>query len=102
MLIGFVSGGVVMEWNGLRLVEPMPVEDDLCSGLALIEDLDMGARFVLYARQTLYETGDTMNVVKRKIVLPTSAIGPGLEMAGRYLAKRAVRIPGAALLRLVR
>lgn len=88
---------------GLPLVEIIPIEDDFCLGLGRIEDLGGEARFVLYSRQTLYEAGNRdMFVVKRKIVLPLSAIRPGVEMALAYLAKKAVRAAGDRLLRLVR
>lgn len=70
------------------LIEPVPIEDDLCSGLALIEDVDLGLRFVLFHRQTCYETGETVLVVKRKIVLPVSAVRPALEYVAGHLARR--------------
>src|SRR5262247_4824601 len=39
--------------ENLPLVEPVPIEDELCSGLALIEDVaGVAARFVLYHTQT--------------------------------------------------
>jgi hypothetical protein len=57
--------------ESLPLVEPVPIDDELCSGLALIEDVaGVAARFVLYHTQTLYEVGATVFVVKKKIVMP--------------------------------
>jgi hypothetical protein len=73
----------------LKLIEPVPIDDDLCTGLALIEDVSgLGARFVLYAEQTLYESGDTVCAVKRKIVVPYAAIRPGLQLTAGFLARR--------------
>ena len=71
------------------LVEPVPIEDELCSGLARIEDVGgIAARFVLYHVQTLYEAGATAFVVKRKIILPYKAIPPSIEMTVDYMARR--------------
>jgi hypothetical protein len=40
----------------LPLIELVPIDDELCSGLALIEDVSgIAARFVFYHAQTLYE-----------------------------------------------
>jgi len=76
----------------LPLVEPVPIEDELCSGLALVEDVaGVAARFVLYHTQTLYEVGATVFVVKKKIVLPYGAIPPGVEIAANFMARRAGR-----------
>jgi hypothetical protein len=92
-----------MDWEGeLQLVEPVPVEDDLCTALGLIEDLGFGARFVVAHRQTLYETRQQILVVKRKIVLPYDSIKPAIDMAGRFVARRAGRFAGRAFMRLVR
>jgi hypothetical protein len=75
--------------ENIPLIEPVPVEDELCSGLARIEDVGgIAARFVLYHVQTLYEVGDTAFVVKRKIILPYKAIPPGIEMTVGYMARR--------------
>lgn len=86
----------------LQLVEPIPIEDDLCTGLGLIEDLDCCARFVLFARQTMYETGEVIYVVKRKIILPYEAIVPGIEMATTFLARRALTMAAGKVRALVR
>lgn len=91
-----------MPAKALRLVEPVPIEDDLCTGLGLIENIGLGARFVLYAEQTCYETGGPLLVVKRKIVLPTHAIRPGIELALSYLTNRAKMVACAELMQLVR
>jgi hypothetical protein len=85
----------------LRLFEPVPVEDDLCTSLALIEDLGFGARFVLTTRQTLYETNDALIVVKRKIVLPYEGIAPGVQMAVAFLARRTATAAGKSPLWVV-
>jgi hypothetical protein len=92
----------------LRLIEPVPVDDDLCVRLALIEDLGHAARFVVAQRQTCYESGSPILVVKRKIVLPYFGAQPGdgarpaVEMTLAFLARRAALIPGETLLRLVK
>ncbi|MCC6172041.1 MAG: hypothetical protein IT481_08430 [Gammaproteobacteria bacterium] len=82
----------------LKLVEPVPVDDDLCTGMA-IEPLDSwGARFVMYARQTCYEAGGVeFFVVKRKIVLPMAAIRPCVDTTMTFLQHS----DSAQILRLV-
>lgn len=79
--------------NELRLTEPVPIDDDLCSGIALIEEIDAGVRLVLFARQTVYETGETVHVVKRKIVLPLEAFESGHKAVGTFLSSRPSRRP---------
>jgi hypothetical protein len=69
------------------MVEPVPVEDDLCSRLGYVEDVGgYAARFYVVADQTIVENGMRICAVKRKIVLPYEAILPGIEMAGRFYA----------------
>lgn len=85
-----------------RLTEPVPIDDDLCSELVLIEDLEFGARFVLAADQTVYENGDQVQVVKRKIVLTDAAILRGLTMTLRWIGQRTKRFARDAFIRLVR
>jgi len=78
--------------ENLPLVEPVPIDDELCSGLALIEDVaGIAARFVFYNAQTLYEAGATVFVVKNKIVLPYGAIPFGASMTAEFMARRAGR-----------
>ena len=78
--------------ESLPLVEPVPIDDELCSGLALIEDVaGVAARFVLYHTQTLYEVGATVFVVKKKIILPYAAIPFGVRMTAEFMARRAAR-----------
>jgi hypothetical protein len=85
--------------ENLPLVEPVLIEDELCSGLALIEDVaGVAARFVLYHRQTLYEVGATVFVVKKKIVVPYTAIPYGVKMTAEFMARRA---GGGRMLQLV-
>jgi len=63
------------ERTSLNLIEPVPIDDDLCTGIAAVEDLGFGSRLVFYAEQTCYEAGgQRVNVVKRKIVLPAAAV----------------------------
>ena len=84
--------------ESIPLIEPVPIEDELCSGLARIEDVDgIAARFVLYQTQTLYEIGDRVFVVKKKIILPYKAIPPGIEMTVSFMARHT----GERLLRAV-
>lgn len=71
----------------LPLIEPVPIDDDLCTGLATIEDADVGARFVFYTRQTSFEARAQVLIVRRKIVLPIEAIMPALELAVRFSAQ---------------
>lgn len=74
--------------KNIRLVEPVPVDDELCSGLARIEDVaGIAARFVFYHTQILYEAGHTTFVVKRKIILPYKEIPPGMEMAADFMTR---------------
>lgn len=84
-----------------HLTEPVPIDDDLCTDLALIEDLEFGARFVLVALQTIYETGEHELVVKRKIVLTDAAIGRFFNMVLRWMGRRGARF-ARDVLRLVR
>lgn len=88
--------------NKLKLIEPVPIDDDLCAGVALIEDADVGARFVLFARRTCYETGTVEAVVKRKIIVPVASICPAIELALHYLVRHGLPIPDPPPLRLVR
>jgi hypothetical protein len=69
----------------LQLIEPVPIDDDLCSGVALIEDTGVGARLVFYAEQTNYESNTEACVIKRKIVVPIEAFAPLFEMAIQHL-----------------
>lgn len=82
------------------LIEPVPVDDDLCTELALIEDLGWGARFVLVSQQTCYEAGTPVCVVKRKIALPYAAIRPAIGMAIAFMGRRPPRV--GRVLRLVK
>lgn len=81
-----------MSTPDMALIEPVPIDDDLCTGLAMVEDLGCAVRFVLYAEHTVYETGDRVFVVKRKIVLPIKAVQPALEMTIGFLARRTLRV----------
>ena len=84
--------------DNLPLIEPVPIDDELCSGLALIEDVSgIAARFVFYHTQTLYEAGATAFVVKKKVVLPYGAIPFGAKMTAEFMARRT----GGRLLRIV-
>jgi hypothetical protein len=78
-------GGNAMT-DALRLTEPVPIDDDLCTALAYVEDLGFGGRLVFYATQTLVETGGMLHVVKRKIVLPRAGMVKGNEMVRAFLA----------------
>ncbi len=85
------------------MIEPVPVEDDLCTELAMVEELEMGARLVMVHRQSCYEQpGTSVLVVKRKIVLPLSAVRPGIERTLAFLARRDAGASGQLLLRLLR
>lgn len=96
--MGANAMAIVCKRGDLRLLEPVPVDDELCSGgLAMIEDLDFGARFVLANRETMYETGEQVLIVKRKIVLQDQIIPPGLAMACDWVARRAMRYAGAKI-----
>jgi hypothetical protein len=35
-----------MTMESMKLIEPVPIEDDLCTGLAMIEDVELGGRLV--------------------------------------------------------
>ncbi|NWG25890.1 MAG: hypothetical protein HXY30_15995 [Pseudorhodoplanes sp.] len=85
----------------METVEPVPVEDDLCTSLYTIEDLGFGARFVLVHRQTCYETGAPVLVVKRKIVMPYDSIVHSLETTADFAVRRGLK-RAAQVLRLVR
>lgn len=81
------------------LVEPVPIEDTLCTGgLVRIEDLGFGARFVLAHRQTCYEDGSELLVVKDKPVLEWRDIWPGLCLTANFMARRGLSFPGVGLI----
>lgn len=85
------------------LLEPVPVEHEYCSGLLEIEDLGSNACFVLFINQKLYEAGgQQVRLIKKRIVLPLSAIEPAVTMTLAYLARKAVRAAGDRLLYMVR
>jgi hypothetical protein len=88
--------------EALRLTEPVPIDDDLCTGLALVEDVGIGLRFVVYATQTCYEDGSSVSVVKRKIVIPVEAVMPAIDLTLAALARRGVKTAGQRLLRRVK
>lgn len=83
------------------LVEPVPVDDDLCSRLALIEDLGFAARFVLVQDQTCFEARAVVSVVKRRIVMPYEVIPQTLDMCADFMARRASQA-AARMLNLIR
>lgn len=83
----------------LRLIEPVPIDDDLCSNLALIEDVSGLARLVYCASQTCYETGDALLVVKRKIVIPFEVLDAANRVVRTFLDARSA---SRCVLRLVR
>lgn len=68
-----------------RLVEPVPVEDDLVTALSHVEDLGFGGRLVFYAAQTCFETGETIYVVKRKIAVPQAGLIAGNPIVRAFL-----------------
>lgn len=95
-------GGETMSEEALRVTEPVPIDDDFCTELLVIEDAGPCARFVVVARQTCFEDGTISMVVKRKIVLPPEAIFPAIEMTLAYMARRFAQLARAGFLRLVR
>jgi hypothetical protein len=72
----------------IPLIEPCPIEDDFCTELADIEDLGCNARFVFAVRQTAYETGGPVLVLRRRIVLPQEIL-PTIELSLRHLTRAA-------------
>lgn len=86
----------------LPLIEPVPIDDDFCSGLAAIEDLGTHGRFVLYVDQTIYEANNQQaRVVRRKIVMSWEDALCAAQMVLAFIAARAVRLAGERVLRLV-
>lgn len=77
--------------DALRLIEPVPIDDDLCAGLALIEDVGVGFRLVYYSRQTCYETGESMNVIKRKLVIPYDELDVANKTVRGFIDERRAR-----------
>lgn len=87
----------------IPLIEPVPIEDCFCLGIARIEDVGSCARFVLYSEQTCYETGGVpIWVVCRKIILPMDSIRPFAEMALDYLSRKSIAPSSSPPLRLVK
>lgn len=85
-----------------QLLEPVPIDDDLCTALALIEEFGDEARLVFVHEQTVYETGEHVCAVKRKIVLPVGALRGAVEMTVGFLAARRAANAGRGTLHLVR
>jgi len=70
----------------LPIVEPIPIQDTVCSaGLVLVQDLGYAARFVLANKQTCYELGTEEVVVAAKIVLPYDVIWPGISRSLNFM-----------------
>jgi hypothetical protein len=85
------------------ITEPVPIEDDFCMGLAMIEDLGANVRFVLTSDQTCFEASNQkVCVVKRKIVIPWEAFPQMRAVMGEFLARRALMLGHGRLVRLVR
>lgn len=71
--------------NKLSLVEPIPVDDDLVTALSHVEDIGFGGRLVFYAAQTCFETGGTIYVVKRKLVVPHDGLVAGNRIVRAFI-----------------
>lgn len=70
----------------LRLIEPVPVEDDLCTALAAVENVGgWGGRLVFYAEQPCYESNTMVWVVKRKIVVPLAGLRLGNPIVRNFI-----------------
>lgn len=69
----------------MTLIEPVPIDDDYCDGLALLEHAGPNVRLVIFARQTIYETGESANALKRKLVMPRAALHALHDQVGRFL-----------------
>lgn len=95
--VALMPGGVVMLPLDMKLIEPVPIDDCLCTELVMIEDLGFGARFVVANRQTCYEAGTPIAVVKQKIVLPYASIQPAVVMTVDFLGRRMGRAAGRSL-----
>lgn len=75
--------------ESLRLIEPIPIEDDFISGLwPEIEDLGFGARLTYYATQWCHESRETVHVVKRRIVAPREVLQRAHPIVRAYLCRR--------------
>lgn len=84
------------------LTEPVPIDDEFCMGLAAIEDLGSCVRFVLFSEQTCFEAGNLrVCVVRKKIVIPFSAVAPALQMTSAFMARRAAAVVRDRVLHLV-
>jgi hypothetical protein len=87
-----------MQSDEQGLLEPVPVEDTLCTaGLVRIEDVGFGARFVLAHKQTCYEDGTEQRVIKLKVILTWDDVWKGLWMTWQFMARRAGKLPGVRL-----
>lgn len=81
----------------LHLIEPVPIDDDLVTALSHVEDVGFGGRLVFYATQTCFESGETVHVVRRKIVVPHVGLLRGNPMVRDFI----VRAPNGAPMRRV-
>ena len=70
----------------LRLIEPVPIEVDLVTGLSHVEDTGFGGCLVFYRTERCYESGELLHVVKRKIAVPRPGIDAGAELVRSYIA----------------
>lgn len=87
----------------IRVIEPCPIKDEYACRLARIEEVDLGARFVLVSEHYCYEAGDEVVFpVCNKIILPWEWIPAGIRMAGEFAARRTASVAGQGLLLVVR
>lgn len=69
----------------LRLIEQVPIDDDLVTALSHVEDLGFGGRLVFYTIQTCFESGETLRIVKRKIVVPYEGLRLGNPIVRAFI-----------------
>lgn len=86
------------------LVEPMPIDDELVSGLARVDDVEgIAARFTIFTMRPCYEAGGILvPTVCRKLLFPYARISPALQMTTAFLAQRVVIETGHHFLHLIR
>lgn len=69
------------------LIEPVPVDYELCTALSHVEDFGFGGCLVFYLKHTCPETGSTLHTIKRKIVIPHEGLVLGNAIVRAFIER---------------
>jgi hypothetical protein len=70
-------------------VEPAPVVAIYCDGVATVDIINGNAHFMMFVRQRSPHGGEWENVVNLRVVMPVSAVVPGVELTTNAVAMSA-------------